>query len=101
MREEVGCAGRIVAARCCYLVYEEQRIVMVMPPPRSYAMPLLFTVSANLYRRDELDAEVLAIATFWARLAAPPELGDLYGLLRVPFGALPRILDAARWQSAD
>ena len=101
MDEEVAATGCIVPARCCYLVYEERRIVMVMPPPQSYPMPALFTVSANLYRRAELDAEVLAIATFWACLATPPELGDLYGLLRVPLTQLPRVLAAQEWRVAD
>jgi 8-oxo-dGTP pyrophosphatase MutT (NUDIX family) len=101
LQEELGCAARLASARSCHLVYEESRLVLLVPPRRAYPVPLLFTVSANLYRRDELAADVLAIATFWARLAAPPVLGDLYGLLRVPFAALPDLMEADEWRAAD
>ncbi len=101
MNEELGRSATVAAAQHCFLVYEERQIVPVALPPREYPTPALFTVSANLYRRDELAAEVLAIATFWARLGGPPLLGDLYGLLRVPFAALPALLARDEWPASD
>ena len=65
--------------------------------PPSPPAPAFCTVSRNLYRREALpDAQVLAIATFWATLAGPPQLGDLFGLLAVPLGALGEVLGLAR-----
>jgi 8-oxo-dGTP pyrophosphatase MutT (NUDIX family) len=77
-----------------YLVYEERQIEAVPLAPNAMPRPALFTVSANLHRRQELDAEVLTIATFWAELATPPRIEDIYGWLSVPRGALGLLLAA-------
>ena len=60
--------------------------------PEFVPRPALFTVSANLYRRQELDAQVLTIATYWARLCEPPRVGDVHGLLKLPLDRIGTLL---------
>jgi hypothetical protein len=91
--EEVGAPITLRAATETHLVYEERDIETLTLAPGGMPAPVLCTVSRNLYRRRALpDARVLAIATFWATLEGPPRLGDLFGLLAVPLGALHEVL---------
>lgn len=113
--EEVGAPVALRPAAETHLVYEERTIeTLRLPRARGgvrpdaptetrsegtpardggFPAPALCTVSRNLYRRRALpDARVLAIATFWATLAGPPRLGDLFGLLAVPLEALGEVL---------
>jgi len=104
VHEEIGAPVALLSANATHLVYE-QRTIETLPQRRGVRpdapveeripAPVLCTVSGNLYRREALpDAQVLAIATFWATLAGPPRLGDLFGLLAVPLGALGEVLGA-------
>lgn len=105
--EEIGVPITLRPAAETHLVYEERTIETLILPSAPTAggrggahsgddgipAPVLCTVSRNLYRRQALpDARVLAIATFWATLTAPPLLGDLFGLLAVPWEALGVVL---------
>lgn len=100
VREELGSAMRLLPAggertlHPTYLLYEERQIAGVPLASSHWPRPALFTVSANLYRQQELDAEVLTIATFWAELATPPQIGDSHGWLSVPRGTLGMLLSA-------
>lgn len=93
MEEELGVSGRVESAGSVRLVYEERHIETLPLPQREHPVPLLLTVSANLFRQDTLpECEILAIVTFMARISEAPQLGDLYGLLRVPMDALSTLL---------
>jgi len=89
-QEEIACQPEILSSKKLQdahetiMVHEKSDLIPVALPERHAPRPCLMTVSANLYRRDELDAEVLTIATYWARLHQPPRLSDLFGLLLVP-----------------
>jgi len=94
--EEIGAPVAVQSAAQTHLVYEERTIETLALPSRDVPAPVLCTVSRNLYRRAALpDAQVLAIATYWAALEGRPQLCDLFGLLAVPLGALPQVLAAA------
>lgn len=100
IQEELGVRGQIAAANETYLVKEHVSFPLRSSPghgaqrwhierielePREHPRPVLFTISANVYRRDTLPQyPILAIATFWTRISARPSLGDLFGLLVVP-----------------
>ena len=87
--EEVGAPVELLPADETHLVYEERTIETLRLGAGDLPAPVLCTVSRNLYRRRALpDADVLAIATFWATLAGAPRLGDLFGLLALPWDAL-------------
>ncbi|MBM3188466.1 MAG: NUDIX domain-containing protein [Chloroflexi bacterium] len=91
--EEIGAEVAVESAEATYLVYEERRIEEVAVLERGLPRPALFTISRNLYRRRvHPEAEILAIATFGARLMAPPQIRDLYGLLAVSREALVDVL---------
>ncbi|HHX44429.1 MAG TPA: hypothetical protein GX714_10650 [Chloroflexi bacterium] len=100
--EEIDSSVILRPATETHLVYEQRAIrTVALPPSRPSAAervdevpaPVLCTVSRNLYRRQALpDAQVLAIATFWAELTGPPRLGDLFGLLALPRDALETVL---------
>lgn len=106
--EEIGAPVALRPAEETHLVYEQRAIATLQlsegrgvrpdaPAAEVIPAPAFCTVSRNLYRREALpDAQVLAIATFWATLAGPPQLGDLFGLLAVPLGALGEVLGLAR-----
>jgi len=91
--EEIAAPIALRSASETHLVYEEHDVETLSLAPGGIPAPILCTVSRNLYRRGALpDAQVLAIATFWATLEGPPQLGDLFGLLAVPLGALHEVL---------
>ena len=96
--EEIACSPEVLSAGGAserhetILVYEQSKLLSIPLPARDAPRPALFTVSANLYRRDALDAEVLTIATYWARLHETPRLGDIFGLLSVPRESLDALL---------
>jgi 8-oxo-dGTP pyrophosphatase MutT (NUDIX family) len=91
--EEIGAGLVVRSAPQTYIVHERRDVHVVDLPPRPFPRPALLTVSANLYRRDvRPECEILAIATFLARLEGRPELRDLYGLLTVPDAVLEGLL---------
>ena len=91
--EEIGAGLAVHSAPQTYIVHERRDVHVVDLPPRPFPRPALLTVSANLYRRHlRPECEILAIATFMARLEDRAELRDLYGLLRVPQAALEAVL---------
>jgi 8-oxo-dGTP pyrophosphatase MutT (NUDIX family) len=93
MMEEIGVSGRVESAGLTYLVYEESRIETLSLPQRELPVPMLLTVSANLFRQEMLpECEILAIVTFAVHIDRLPRMNDLYGLLRVPTDALPALL---------
>lgn len=92
-REEIGVSIEIESSETTYLVYERSLKEALVLKRRGSPLPLLFTISQNLYRQDELPgAEVLAIATYSARLLGRPRLCDLFGLLSVPSEGLEALL---------
>ena len=91
------------SAAATYLLYEEQLAAsVVVPPVGEYSLPLLFTISQNLYRRRRFPEHgILTIVTYLARLTAAPSLGDLYGYLSLPAAALPAVLGRAEITIAE
>lgn len=97
-REELGADIRVMTASATQLVYEQRVIrscagrgVIAEPGPR----PCLSTISANLYRQETLPRfELLAIMTYVAELLDVPTLGDLGGLIGVPFERMLDVLFA-------
>lgn len=84
-REEIGLALEVIPAREAHFVYEGKWRASLSLEERALPLPVLFTVSANLYRQQELAAwPTLAIITFLARPLGRPTLGDLFGLIAVP-----------------
>lgn len=94
-REEIGATVEIESSETTYLVYERSLVEPLLLEDRGSPRPLLFTISQNLHRQDELpEAEVLAIATYTARLLGAPRPYDLFGLLSVPGDGLDDLLTA-------
>lgn len=91
--EELGASVEVESAARTFFVYEQHRTAPIELEQRDHPVPVLFTVSANVQRREELPQyQVLVIATFSARLLEPATLGDLYGLVSIPQAALPAAL---------
>ena len=91
-REEVGTTVRVRSAPATYLLYEEQLAASLSISSGKAPVPLLLTISRNLYRRKRYaDYGILAIVTYMAELSRAPSLGDLFGLLDVPAAALPAV----------
>jgi len=101
-QEEIGAPLRVVSATAAHLVYEEALAASLSPEQRAHPLPALFTISRNLYRQGALPGyEVLAIATFLARLDQPPRLADLFGLLSVPVASLRAFFRSAELALAE
>ncbi|MEN6478803.1 MAG: NUDIX domain-containing protein [Anaerolineales bacterium] len=92
MREEIGDVPEPTAAQQTLIVYEE-RIIYPTRTNDPLPSPVLLTVSANRHRRATLaGCETLAIVTFWGHARRRPQRGDLFGLLHLPYVALPSTL---------
>lgn len=93
MAEEVDADVQVESAEETHLVYEERVAEIVQAPPRDLPLPVLCTISANLYRRQHHPQwQTLVIVTFLARTGAPPAPRDLYGLAGVPRAYLAEVL---------
>ena len=92
VQEELASDIDLIVAPETFLVYE-QRLVQRLMPIGQQLWPLLYTISANLYRQQELPgADILAIETYMVRLCDEPALGDLWGWLRVPTERIDDVL---------
>lgn len=94
-QEEIGLALEVISASEVHFIYEETWRASLAIERRAHPLPILFTISANLYRQRELAPwPTLAIITFLARPLGQPRLGDLFGLLAVPHGTWRDLLQA-------
>ena len=93
VHEEIGADVAPESSELCYLVYAQRLVEPLALEERALARPTLFAIDDNLYRQEALpDYDVLTIVTFMARLLEPPGLGDLFGLLSVPWEGLRTLL---------
>jgi 8-oxo-dGTP pyrophosphatase MutT (NUDIX family) len=94
-QEELGAPLEVLRASETGFCADELTVSRLRPAPvPEHLLPCLFTIGANRYRPDEIDAPTLAIATFWARPLAPVCLGDLFGTLTLPWDVWERIVRA-------
>lgn len=92
VHEELGTHVEIESSGSTYVIYEQRVVESIGLENRGYPLPVLFTVSANLYRRvHHPQFDILSIVTFLARVLGEPRLGDLYGLLAVPMHAISAV----------
>jgi len=85
VEEEIKASIRVESATTTHLVYEEGVTKPLSLPQREHPLPVLLTISRNLYRQDtHSDYGILSIATFLAQLEGKASIDDLYGLLIVP-----------------
>ncbi len=90
--EEVNARIEVESAQETHLVYEQRTLETVAAELREYPLPVLCTISENLYRRERLPGcSILVIVTFLARLAEKPTPHDLFGLLVIPRQALAAV----------
>ncbi|OGO04062.1 MAG: hypothetical protein A2Y73_08640 [Chloroflexi bacterium RBG_13_56_8] len=94
--EEIGAPIEIASAERTHFVYEERVMDSLVLETKEYPLPVLFTISENLYRRSQLASPILAIVTFLARLQGPPKRGDLHGLLAIPRDQLASVFGNKR-----
>ncbi|MFO7697107.1 MAG: NUDIX domain-containing protein [Anaerolineae bacterium] len=94
-QEELGTPLEVLCASETGFCADERNVSRLrLAPVLAHPLPCLFTIGANRYRPDEIDAPTLAIASFWARPLAPVCLGDLFGTLTLPWDAWERVVRA-------
>jgi len=90
--EEIGHTIEIVGARHICAVYEHNAVTVTSLENESEPAPALLTISSNLYRQNDLSAQILVIATYIARLQNEPVLNDILGVLAVPVELVRQVL---------
>ena len=90
--EELGVRIEVESASETHLVYEQRTLETMAPQQREYPLPMLCTISENLYRRERYPGcSILVFVTIMARLSERPTPKDLYGLVIVPRQALAAV----------
>jgi hypothetical protein len=92
--EELKTTITVESAATSHIVFEQDTIKTVAgSPSQAIPRPTLLTVSENIYRQQVLpQCDILAIATYQARLGGEARLGDVFGLLVTPRACLNDIL---------